>query len=233
MITRATAIGAALAVLVTGGLATAAVAHSHSSAADAGWNPVPGAVPATSQSVAKKPGGGEPRPVDKVPALTVAQVQYVHRSWGDAKTKVAIDLSAPKGWKQVKLTPLEVKFTSANTRWNLRVNASSLAETPKVAADHQFELTSASVEDFKLISRTTGSTRATNPNYQGMVFYDNTLTYTYTDPKRGPRLVVDRFVGLQGNNDTLFELSGGGRPQDAAALAAITTKVIESFSRLP
>jgi hypothetical protein len=66
-----------------------------------------------------------------------------------------------------------------------------------------------------------------------MVFHHTTLTYSYTDPDRGPRLVVERFVSLNDIPHTLFQLAAGGRPQDAAALAAITNKATEDFVRIP
>lgn len=221
MLTRATAIGATLAVLATGSLATAAVAHSHSSSAGA-WAPV---AEAPSQPAVKKPAPPQPKPLGKV--------QYQHQSWGDPKTEVNMTIWAPKGWKKVKLTPLEAKFTSPNGLWNLRVNAAQTDQLLKAAADNRYAVIKASVEDFHLVSRTTDSTRATNVNYQGMVFHHQTLTYTYTDPNRGARLVIDRFVSLGTNPHPLFETTAGGRPQDATALAAVTAKATEDFIRLP
>lgn len=222
MFTRATVIGVAIAVLATGGLATAAVARSHSSS-DGAWSAVGGIA---SQPVVKKPAPTQqPKPLGKL--------QYQHQSWGDPKTEVNMTIWAPKSWKKVKLTPLEAKFTSPNGLWNLRVNAAQTDQLLKAAADNRYAVIKASVEDFHLISRITGSTRATNVNYQGMVFHHQTLTYTYTDPTRGPRLVIDRFVSLGTNPHPLFETTAGGRPQDAKALAAVTAKATEDFIRLP
>ncbi|GAA3571461.1 hypothetical protein [Kribbella ginsengisoli] len=226
MFSRATAIGAAVAVLATGGLATAAVARSHSSS-DGAWSDVGGA-PAV-----KKPAATQSKPVDKVPALKAAQVRYQHQSWGDSAAKAYIGIWAPTGWKKVKLTPLEAKFTSPNGLWNLRVDATENDQLLKTATDDRYALIKASVADFHLIARTTGSTPAAEHSYQGMVFHHETLTYTYTDPTRGPRLVIDRFVSLDTNPHPLFETTTGGRPQDAAALAAVTTKATEDFIRLP
>jgi hypothetical protein len=203
------------------------VAHSRSSS-DGAWNPL-----GASQPVVKKPTAAPPKPVDTVPALKAAQVQYQHQSWGDPKTEVNMTVWAPKGWKKVKLTPLEAKFTSPNGLWNLRVNATQTDQVVKAAIDSRYAVIKASVEDFHLISRAIGSTRATNVNYQGMVFHHQTLTYTYTDPNRGPRMVIDRFVSLGTNPHPLFETTTGGRPQDASALAAVTTKATEDFIRLP
>jgi hypothetical protein len=222
MFTRATAISAAVAVLATGGIATAAVARSQSSSSGAtGWN-----------TVAGNP-ESRPKPKPTVPALTPSQVKYQHQSWGDPKTELGVVVWAPAGWKKVKLSTFEVKFTSPNGLWNLRVDASGSDEPIKTVADAKYKLTSASAKDFKLISRETGSTRATNQSFQGVVFHHRTLTYTYTDPNRGTRLVVDRFVTTDDADHTLFELSTGGRPEDAAALAAITAKATEDFIRLP
>ena len=103
----------------------------------------------------------------------------------------------------------------------------------KTIADREQTHTGSSTQDYKLISRVDGTTKATNPNFTGVVFHHTTLTYSYTDPVRGARLVVERFVSLDDIPHTMFELSAGGRPQDAAALAAITNKATEDFVRLP
>jgi hypothetical protein len=66
-----------------------------------------------------------------------------------------------------------------------------------------------------------------------MVFHHTTFTYSYLDPVRGPRLVVDRLVSVYDDQHTLFEIAAGGRPQDAPGLAAITAKATEDFLRLP
>ncbi|MFI5710045.1 hypothetical protein [Kribbella sp. NPDC051620] len=229
MFTRATVIGTAVAVIATGGLAAAAVARSQS-LPDGGWSPVGGV---KSQPVVKKPATAQPKPVDKVPALQAAQVRYERQSWDDPTVRAYISIFAPAGWKMVKLSPLEAKFTSPNGLWNLRLNAVEPDQLVKAAADNRYAVINASVEDFHLISRTVGSTRATNSNYQGTVFHHQTLTYTYTDPSRGPRLVIDRLVSLGTNLHVLFEATAGGRPQDAAALAAVTAKATENFVRLP
>ncbi len=234
MLNRATGIGLAVAVLATGGLATAAVARSQS---DDDRSPVAGSGTPTTQptvsTVQPKVGTVQPKVIDTVPALEAAQVKYQSQHWGDPKTEVGMVILAPKGWKMAKLSTFEVKFTSSNGKWNLRVNGSPKAQPIKTAADGKYALTSASLADFKLISRETGSTRATHRAFAGSVFHHQTLTYTYTDPVRGQRLVVDRFVSLDDMRHTLFELSTGGRPQDAGALAAITAKATEDFIRAP
>jgi len=233
MLNRATGIGLAVVVLATGGLATAAVARSQS---DGDKSPVAGAGTPTSQptlsTVQPKVSTTQPKVIDTVPALEAAQVKYQSQHWGDPKTEVGMVILAPKGWKMAKLSTFEVKFTSSNGKWNLRVNGSPKAQPIKTAANGKYALTSASLADFQLVSRETGSTRATNRAFAG-VFHHQTLTYTYTDPARGQRLVVDRFVSFDDLPHTLFELSTGGRPQDAAALAAITAKATEDFMRAP
>ncbi|MEU4396639.1 hypothetical protein [Kribbella sp. NPDC023855] len=204
MLTRAIAgIGLAVAVLATGGLTTAAVARSQP---DSAWSPVAGAP---------------------------APLQYEQRSWGDPKTELGMVIQAPNGWKMVKLSTFEVKFTSPDGQRNLRVNGAPKDQPIKTAADAKYAVVSSSTPAFKLISREAGTTRATNPAFAGVVFHHQTLTYTYTDPARGRRLVVDRFVSADDLPHTLFEVSTGGRPQDAAALTAITAKATEDFIRLP
>jgi hypothetical protein len=204
MLTRLTlGIGLAVAVLATGSLATVAAARSQS---DGAWSPVAG--------------GSAP-------------LQYQRQSWGDPKTELGMVIQAPKGWTMVKLSTFEVKFTSPDGRWNLRVNGAPKDQPIEAAADAKYAVVSSSTPDFKLVSREASTTRATNPAFAGVVFHHQTLTYTYTDPRRGRRLVVDRFVSADDLPHTLFEVSAGGRPQDAATLAAITAKATEDFIRLP
>lgn len=229
MFTRATGIGLAVAVLAAGGLATAAVARSQS---DGAKSPVAGPGKPASQPTAERP-STSPKVVDTVPALKPAQLQYQQQNWGDPKTELGMVTWAPKGWKMAKLSTFEVKVTSPNGRWNLRVNGSPKEQPIKTAADAKYALMSSSTADFELVSREAGTTRATNRAFAGVVFHHRTLTYTYTDPTRGRRLVVDRFVSADDAPHALFEVSTGGRPQDAAALAAITAKATEGFIRLP
>ncbi|WP_433012376.1 hypothetical protein [Kribbella sp. CA-294648] len=225
MFTRATGIGLAVAVLAAGGLATAAVARSQSSDER---SPVAGQPGANGPSTSIRP-----KAIDNVPALEPAQVSYQQQNWGDPKTELGIVIQAPTGWTKVKLSTFEAKFTSSNGLWNLRVNGVPKAQQTKTAADAKYALISSSAEGFELVSRESGTTRATNPAFAGVIFHHRTLTYTYNDPKRGRRLVIDRFVSADNSPHMLFELSTGGRPQDAAGLAAITTKATEDFIRLP
>lgn len=243
MFTRAAGVSAVFAVLMAGVLTTVAVGCSQS---DGGSSAVAGpkagetgnakGADAQGKTGEQKPGAQTSRgvkPSDTVPALKPAQLKYQHQSWGDPKTELGMVILAPQGWKMVKLSTFEVKFTSPNGRWNLRVNGLPKDRPIKTGSDDKYALTSSSTEDFRLVSRETGTTRATNPSFAGMVFHHRTLTYTYTDPTRGRRLVVDRFVSLDDTSHTLFEVNAGGRPQDAAALAAITAKATEDFIRLP
>ena len=188
----------------------------------------PGAEPSTGPS--SKPSA---QPTPAVPVLTPAQVQYTHRGWGDPATEVGVIILAPKTWSMVKLSTFEVRFSSPNKLWNLRVNANASDLPVKMLTDRKLTLASTASADFRLISRVDGTTRATNPNFTGMVFHHTTFTYTYTDPTRGPRLVVDRLVSINDAQHTLFEIVAGGRPQDASALAAITATATRDFIRLP
>lgn len=245
--TRTAGLGLAAAVLVAGGVTAALVAGTHSAGADksATSNPAssqnapgagatdPGATPSTPPTTPPGPGPRVKVVEAKAPPLTPAQLQYHQQTWGDPKTEVGIIIQAPKTWPMVKLSTFEVRFSSPNKLWNLRVNASASDLPVKTIADREQTVASSSTHDYRLISRVDGTTKATNPNFSGIVFDHTTLTYSYTDPDRGARLVVQRFVSLKDTPHTLFELAAGGRPQDAAALAAITNRATEDFVRLP
>lgn len=244
-LSRTAALSAAATVVLAGGVTAGFVIGSHSADANehhpeagpsAEPNGKPGAEPSTQPSgePSTKP-SAEPtaKPTPAVPALAPAQVQYAHRGWGDPATEVGVIILAPKTWSMVKLSTFEVRFSSPNKLWNLRVNASASDLPVKMLTDRKLTLASTASADFRLISRVDGTTKATNPNFTGMVFHHTTFTYTYTDPARGPRLVVDRLVSVNDAQHTLFEIVAGGRPQDASALAAITATATRDFIRLP
>jgi hypothetical protein len=244
-LSRTAALSAAATVVLAGGVTAGFVIGSHSADANEHHSEAgpsaepsgkPGAEPSTQPSgePSTKP-SAEPtaKPTPAVPALTPAQVQYAHRGWGDPATEVGVIILAPKSWSMVKLSTFEVRFTSPNKLWNLRVNANASDLPVKMLTDRKLTLASTASADFRLISRVDGITKATNPNFTGMVFHHTTFTYTYTDPARGPRLVVDRLVSINDAQHTLFEIVAGGRPQDASALAAITATATRDFIRLP
>ncbi|TCN37224.1 hypothetical protein EV644_103572 [Kribbella orskensis] len=255
-LSRTAALSAVAAVVLAGGVTAGLVIGSHSADANehpgAGPNAGASTNPSTNPSAEPSPGSGtepggnastEPStgpnskpsagPTPAVPALTPAQVQYAHRGWGDPATEVGVIILAPKTWSMVKLSTFEVRFSSPNKLWNLRVNANASDLPVKMLTDRKLTLASTASADFRLISRVDGTTKATNPNFTGVVFHHTTFTYTYTDPTRGPRLVVDRLVSVNDAQQTLFEIVAGGRPQDASALAAITATATRDFIRLP
>jgi hypothetical protein len=88
------------------------------------------------------------------------------------------------------------------------------------------------VKGYKLLAQTNGSTKATNPNFEGVTFHYTTLTYTYTDGAI-TRLVVDRFTDAFGVNTTDIEMSAGGRPQDRAGLESVVNTATRDYVRLP
>jgi hypothetical protein len=238
-LTRTAGLSAAAAVLVAGGVVAGLLVGTHSGGdkSSAAGTPSPSATPSSQPGTpVSTPSGPGPRvkiTTVSAPALTPAQVKYQQQSWGDPKTEVGIIILAPKGWKMVKLSTFEVKFTSPNKLWTLRVNGSTPDEPVRQLADERYEVTKASSPDYKLISRVDGTTKATNPNFAGVVFHHTTLTYSYTDELGHDRLVVNRFVGLDNAAHTFYETSAAGRLQDAAALSAITEKATADFIRLP
>jgi len=251
-LTPAAAVTAAVAFLAVGGLTTAAVAASHQKPApQAGSSsPAPTQIPPVSDptqtptpgSPTEPAGPGTPTqtpaPVPtsspaKAPALAAGQVKYVHRIWGDPKTELGVGVWAPSDWRMVKLSTFEAQFTSPNKLWLLRVNGIVTDELPLETAANKKLAVLHGTPGFKLISRATGTTKATSEVFTGMTFRHTTLTYTYTDPTRGTRLVVDRFVVIGGSPGAGFEISTAGRPEDLAGLNAITTKATENYFRLP
>jgi hypothetical protein len=217
-LTRTAGLAAAVAVLAGGTLATAAVAATESAtmpqATTSAW----------STSVVSQA---------SVPALKPSQVKYVHRYWGNPNTELGFVIWAPKGWKMVKLSTYEAKFTSPNKLWNLRVNGLVSPEKPlKTMVDAKVAALRGT-RNIKFISRVNGTTKATNPAFGDMTFHHTTLTYSYKNAAGKTRLVVDRFVAVSDATHTQVEISTGGRPQDKAGLNAITAKATEDYVRLP
>ena len=208
-LTRCAGLAAAVAVLAGGGLAAVAGASTTNAA---------------TTTVAKAQAA--------VPALTPAQLQYVHGYWGDPKTELGVVILAPKGWNMVKLSTFEAKFTSSNKLWNLRVNGVYPGTTPVAQVVAKKKAALKGVKGYKLISQTNGATKATNPSFEGVIFHYTTLVYSYTDGST-TRLVVDRFTDAFGENTTDIEMSAGGRPQDRAGLEAVINTATRDYVRLP
>jgi len=214
-LTRTAGLAAAVAVLAGGTLATAAVAATESATMPQATTSAWGAVGTS------------------VPALKPSQVKYVHRYWGDPNTELGVVIWAPKGWKMVKLSTYEAKFTSPNKLWNLRVNGLVSPEKPlKTMVDAKVAALRGT-KNIKFVSRVNGTTKATNPAFGDMTFHHTTLTYSYKNAAGKTRLVVDRFVAVFDATHTHVEISTGGRPQDKAGLNAITAKATEDYVRLP
>ena len=251
-VTPAAAVTAAIALLAVGGLTTAAVAASHQKPApQAGSSsPAPTQTPPVSDptrtptpgSPTEPAGPGTPTqtpaPVPtpsaaQAPALAAGQVKYVRQIWGDPKTELGVGVLAPSDWRMVKLSTFEAQFTSANKLWLLRVNGVVTDELPLATAANKKLAVLQATPGFKLISRVTGTTKATSEVFTDTAFRHTTLTYTYTDPTRGTRVVVDRLVVFGGSTGAGFEISTAGRPEDLAGLNAITAKVTEDYFRLP
>jgi hypothetical protein len=214
-LSRNAGVAAAVAVLAGGTLATAAVAATESAT-------LPQATTSAWSAVGTS-----------VPALKPSQVKYVHSYWGNPNTELGFVIWAPKGWKMVKLSTYEAKFTSPNQLWNLRVNGLVSPEKPlKTMVDAKVAALRGTM-NIKFISRVNGTTKATNPAFGDMTFHHTTLTYSYKNAAGQTRLVVDRFVSVFDATHTHVEISTGGRPQDKAGLNAITAKATEDYIRLP
>ncbi|MEV6284374.1 hypothetical protein [Kribbella sp. NPDC051770] len=168
-----------------------------------------------------------------VPPLTTAGLTYTNRVWGDAKTELGVIVPVPSTWSMAKLSTFESRFTSPNKLWTLRLDGVLTKSQPRATYVAQKLAALRSTPGFRLLSQTDSSGKATSEVFAGLTFQHTTLTYTYTDPARGTRLVLDRFVTIDKATDTGFELSVSGRPEDQAALETIATKATLGYVRLP
>ncbi|GAB3827932.1 hypothetical protein [Kribbella italica] len=197
--------------------------------------------PATRRPASTAPGGpaitrpgGPPTatPVGAAP-LTAQGLTYVNRVWGDPKTELGVIVPVPNTWSMAKLSTFESRFTSPNQLWTLRLNGVLAKPQPRITSVAQQLAALKSTPGFQLISRTDGAGQATSPVFAGVTFQYTTLTYSYTDPARGTRLVLQRYVTIDNATSTGFELAASGRPQDLAALQTIATKATLGYVRLP
>jgi hypothetical protein len=188
--------------------------------------------PTSSRTPSQPPHPGEPvRRAE--PPLTTAGLSYAVRSWGDPKTELGVLVPIPSTWTTTRLSTFESRFTSPNGLWTLRVNGVIGTPQPRAAVVTKRLGELRAAPDFRLVSHTEGSVKATNPVFAGVTFQQTTLTYTHTDPARGTRLVVNRFVTIDDATSTAFEVAAAGRPQDLPALRAITDKVTTGYARVP
>ena len=139
----------------------------------------------------------------------------------------------PNTWSMAKVSTFESRFTSPNKLWTLRLNGVLAKPQPRATYVTQKLAALQSTPDFHLISRTDSTGKATSPVFAGLTFQYTTLTYTYTDPARGTRLVLDRYVTIDNATNTGFEVATSGRPQDLPALETIATKATLGYVRLP
>ncbi len=196
--------------------------------------------PATSAPAARNPSTPTAptpavTPTGELPpsTLTTQGLTYVNRTWGDPKTELGVIVPIPSTWSMAKVSTFESRFTSPNKLWTLRLNGVLPKPQPRATYVNQKLAALQSTPDFRLISRADTAGKATSPVFAGLTFQYTTLTYTYTDPARGTRLVLDRYVTIDNATNTGFEVATSGRPQDLAALEKIATKATLGYVRLP
>jgi hypothetical protein len=226
----------AAALLAAGATTALLLVHPATStpAASAPSTPTSPSSPATAAPTSPSAPATTKPPAPAQPApLTTQGLTYVNRVWGDPKTELGVIVPIPNTWSMAKLSTFESRFTSPNKLWSLRLNGVLAKPQPRSAYAAQKLATLKSTPDFHLISQANSAGKATSPVFAGLTFQYTTLTYTYTDPARGTRLVLERFVTVDNATDTGFELATSGRPQDLAALQTITTKATLGYARLP
>jgi hypothetical protein len=209
---------------------------SSSPAANAPSTPTPPATTSPSEPATTAPGGppsSAPGDPAATPPLTTQGLTYTNRSWGDPKTELGVVVPIPTTWAMTKVSTFESRFTSPNTLWTLRLNGVLAKPQPRATYVTQKLAALQSTPDFRLISRTDNSGKATGPTFDGVTFQYTTLTYTYTDPTRGTRLVLDRYVTIDNATTTGFEIAASGRPEDLSALQTIATKATLGYVRIP
>lgn len=224
---RTRVITIAAAALLAAGATTALLLARPASSAPAASTP---STPTTQPPATTPP--SSPATTPQAP-LTTKGLTYVNRVWGDPKTELGVIVPIPNTWSMAKVSTFESRFTSPKKLWTLRLNGVLTKPQPRATYVTQKLAALQSTPGFRLISRTDTTGKATSPVFAGLTFQYTTLTYTYTDPARGIRLVLDRYVTIDNATNTGFEVATSGRPQDLPALETIATKATLGYVRLP
>ena len=170
--------------------------------------------PATSTPVPSTP----PSPGDG--PLDPARLSYGRKSLGGG---MAVDV--PAGWQTEQDSSGQARFVDGSGTWLLRLDGrSSDRSIEKMLAARQRSVRRS--PDLRIVRRDSG----TEPvSWNGSGLTHRTLVYTYTNDSRGQRMVMSRWISLDGGDRTAVEITVGGRPQDEAGLAALLARATKSL----
>jgi hypothetical protein len=150
-------------------------------------------------------------------------LRYIHKSIKEGRPKLAADI--PKDWMLKPKDSYQERFADSSDTWMIRFNVTASKRSPT----QQSELREASVaksQDLRIVSHDNGR-QPTGWNAAGLTH--TTLVYTYTDNSHRARMVLSRWLSVDGGKRSIVEITAAGRPQDGAALHVILERATESL----
>lgn len=160
---------------------------------------------------------GTPNPDD---ALDAGQLTFVRKTVGDG-----IVVEIPEGWQAGQPSDNQIRHVDASDTWLVRVDgrAQKRSVAQMLAARERGVRKSA---DFMAVRRDRGHQQV---SWNAGGLEHRTLVYTYTNDSGEDRMVMSRWISVDGGARTAVEITVGGRPKDETGLADLLTKVTESL----
>ena len=160
--------------------------------------------------------------------LSIDSVSFERRSFGPSGAGISAEV--PAGWTVDQRSSYDVRFYDPTGVWMVRfdgttggrnVTAQAVAKRNSVRRE----------QDFRVV-REYGGTIAADWNAGGLTH--RTLVYSYTNTRdhaarRGPRLVMSRWISIDAGGRSAVEITVSGRPQDEAGLDALLTRSTETL----
>lgn len=161
-------------------------------------------------------------------AFSIDSLSFERRSFGPSGAGISAEV--PSGWTVDQRSSYDVRCYDPAGVWMVRfdgttggrnVTAQAVAKRNSVRRE----------QDFRVV-REYGGTLAADWNAGGLTH--RTLVYSYTNTRdqaarRGPRLVMSRWISIDAGGRSAVEITVSGRPQDEAGLDALLTRTTETL----
>jgi hypothetical protein len=150
-------------------------------------------------------------------------LRYIRRPIKKGQSKPAADI--PEDWMLAPKAPYQDRFADSSDTWMIRFEVNASRRSPT----QQSELRAASVarsQDLRIVSSDNGH-QPIGWDADGLTH--TTLVYTYTDNAHRARMVLSRWLSVDGGKRSTVEITVAGRPQDDAALHVVLERATETL----
>lgn len=159
-----------------------------------------------------------PTPKKSESGLQADGLQYTRKTFGKAGTAVAAEV--PAEWILKPTSGWRHRYVDPSDTWLIRFNPKASKQSPEELAGDRRRSVSAE-KNFKAVDVVNGTEPVSwNPDELNLT----TLIYTYTDGDRTTgksRMVLSRWVSIDGGKRSSLEITVAGQPQDASGLRAV------------